>query len=119
MPVAALFGGPFRERLPLYWSHCGNYRLGPLNQNYYVPRNEITGGTSSRWREYSLNTFLRRDLERGRMVALGANAGYTNDCFSFNISYVKRYTTINGDTGDQSILFTFTFKTLGVFAVNG
>ena len=27
VPVCALFGGPVRERLPLYWSHCGTYRL--------------------------------------------------------------------------------------------
>ena len=27
VPVHALFGGPIRERLPLYWSHCGSYRL--------------------------------------------------------------------------------------------
>ncbi|HEX3501601.1 MAG TPA: mandelate racemase/muconate lactonizing enzyme family protein [Stellaceae bacterium] len=27
IPVYALFGGPVREKLPLYWSHCGSYRL--------------------------------------------------------------------------------------------
>ena len=27
VPVSALFGGPVRERLPLYWSHCGTYRI--------------------------------------------------------------------------------------------
>ncbi len=27
VPVYALFGGPFRERLPLYWSHCGSFRV--------------------------------------------------------------------------------------------
>jgi galactonate dehydratase len=27
VPVYALFGGPVRERLPLYWSHCGSYRF--------------------------------------------------------------------------------------------
>jgi galactonate dehydratase len=27
VPVAALFGGPFREALPLYWSHCGSFRV--------------------------------------------------------------------------------------------
>jgi galactonate dehydratase len=27
VPVYALFGGPVREVLPLYWSHCGSYRL--------------------------------------------------------------------------------------------
>ncbi len=26
VPVHALFGGPYRERLPLYWSHCGTFR---------------------------------------------------------------------------------------------
>ena len=27
VPVYALFGGPVRDRLPLYWSHCGSYRF--------------------------------------------------------------------------------------------
>jgi len=26
VPIYALFGGPFRERIPLYWSHCGSFR---------------------------------------------------------------------------------------------
>ena len=26
VPVYALFGGPYRERLELYWSHCGSFR---------------------------------------------------------------------------------------------
>ena len=30
VPVHALFGGPVRDRLPLYWSHCGTFRAsGP------------------------------------------------------------------------------------------
>src|SRR4029450_2596660 len=27
VPVHALFGGPVRDRLQLYWSHCGSYRF--------------------------------------------------------------------------------------------
>ncbi len=27
VPVYALFGGPVRERIPLYWSHTGTYRV--------------------------------------------------------------------------------------------
>jgi galactonate dehydratase len=27
VPVHALFGGPFRERIPVYWTHCGSYRV--------------------------------------------------------------------------------------------
>jgi L-alanine-DL-glutamate epimerase-like enolase superfamily enzyme len=26
VPVYRLFGGPVRERIPLYWSHCGSFR---------------------------------------------------------------------------------------------
>ena len=26
VPVCALFGGPFRDKLDLYWSHCGSFR---------------------------------------------------------------------------------------------
>src|SRR5579859_131073 len=27
VPVYSLFGGPIRQQLPLYWSHCGGYRF--------------------------------------------------------------------------------------------
>lgn len=27
IPVYSLFGGPVRQALPLYWSHCGGYRV--------------------------------------------------------------------------------------------
>ncbi len=27
VPVHALFGGPFRDRVPCYWTHCGSYRV--------------------------------------------------------------------------------------------
>jgi L-alanine-DL-glutamate epimerase-like enolase superfamily enzyme len=28
IPVYELFGGPLRDRIRLYWSHCGTYRVG-------------------------------------------------------------------------------------------
>jgi galactonate dehydratase len=27
VPVHALFGGPFRDRIGVYWTHCGSYRV--------------------------------------------------------------------------------------------
>lgn len=27
VPVCALFGGPFRDKLPVYWSHCASFRV--------------------------------------------------------------------------------------------
>jgi len=28
IPVYEMLGGPIRQRIPLYWSHCGTYRVG-------------------------------------------------------------------------------------------
>ncbi len=28
VPVYEMLGGPVRQRIPLYWSHCGTYRVG-------------------------------------------------------------------------------------------
>ena len=33
--VAALFGGPLRERIPVYWSHFATYRISHRGQGYY------------------------------------------------------------------------------------
>lgn len=27
IPVCALFGGPFRDRIDIYWTHCGSFRV--------------------------------------------------------------------------------------------
>ncbi len=103
----------------IYYYYDSNYRLGQVDPLYFQPSNEGTLGVSSSFGKYRLTGFGRRDLATNRFVALGANAAYENDCFIFDVSFVRRYTTINGDTGDTSILFTVTFKTIGSFPVNG
>jgi galactonate dehydratase len=37
VPVYELFGGPLRERIRLYFSHCGTYRVGPRAAALGVP----------------------------------------------------------------------------------
>ena len=36
-PVYELLGGPVRDRLRLYWSHCGSYRVGAAAQHLNKP----------------------------------------------------------------------------------
>ncbi|MER3486439.1 MAG: mandelate racemase/muconate lactonizing enzyme family protein, partial [Chloroflexota bacterium] len=37
VPVYELLGGPVRERIRLYWSHCGTYRVGGRAEIMGVP----------------------------------------------------------------------------------
>ena len=37
VPVYELLGGAVREELPLYWSHCGSYRLPRTAEMLGVP----------------------------------------------------------------------------------
>ena len=55
VPVCALFGGPIRERIPVYWSHFGTYRVRsaalmgvPELRSLRRPRASCAGGAGSR-----------------------------------------------------------------------
>jgi L-alanine-DL-glutamate epimerase-like enolase superfamily enzyme len=41
VPVCALFGGPIRDRIPLYWSHCGTYRVRSAALMGVAPLNSL------------------------------------------------------------------------------
>ncbi len=86
---------------------------------FYTPRQEATAGFSSTIGHYSLSADARRDLETGKLVAVGGNAKYENECFAFDIYAARRFTAINFDSGDTTVLFTITLKSVGAFGVNG
>jgi LPS-assembly protein len=85
----------------------------PVGSQFYVPRNEVTFGVSSNISRYRVSGFARRDLTNNRMVAIGADGTYEDECFIFDLRFYKRYTNFNGDNGDTAVLFLITFKTLG------
>jgi galactonate dehydratase len=68
VPVAALFGGPVRDRIPVYWSHMGTYRVrnadvlgvAPLRSYEDVSRHaaEIRGRG---FKAMKTNTLVMRD----------------------------------------------------------
>lgn len=37
VPVYSLFGGPYRDRLTVYWSHCGTYRVNHADKMGRAP----------------------------------------------------------------------------------
>ena len=80
-----------------------------------TPRNEVQIGASTHWGRWRLSGYGRRDLETSRMVAIGGEGAYEDECFIFDVKFFRRYTSINGDNGDTTVLFQITFKTVGQF----
>ncbi len=87
----------------------------PATSSYYFPRNEATIGLSSKVGRYRFAGYARRDLAANKMVAVGADGIYEDECFIFDLRAYRRYTSINGDSGSTTLLFLVTFKTIGQF----
>ena len=79
------------------------------------PRNEAVLGFSTTSGPYRLHATARRDLQMNKMVSLIAGGAYEDECFIFDVSYQRRYTSINNDRGASTILFQITLKTVGQF----
>ncbi len=79
------------------------------------PRNEAIAGVATTYGPYRLHTSARRDLQFNKMVSLAAGGSYEDECFIFDLSLQRRYTSINNDRGASTVLFEITFKTIGQF----
>ena len=82
---------------------------------FFTPRQEAEAAVSTHVGRYTVSANARRDLETGNLVSLGADAKYEDECFIFDFLAERRYTSINFDQGDTTILFTVTLKTVGQF----
>jgi LPS-assembly protein len=88
----------------------------PAGSPYYFPRNEISLGADSRFGDYHLAANVRRDLATNKLVSLGAQASYENECAIFSLLYYRQYTTDGTDlNGSSAVLFQITLKTIGQF----
>ncbi len=91
---------------------------GPFNA-FFAPREEATVGASSHVGAYTISADARRNLETGKLISVGTNAKWENECFAFDIYAARRFTAINNDSGDTTVLFTIILKTVGAFGANG
>ncbi len=85
-----------------------------------APRSEVTLGASGNYGSWKFHVSARRDLHNqpdGRTASAGAS--YENECAIFSVEYDRRYTSVDGDSGDSTILFQITLKTVGTFGFNG
>ncbi len=120
VPLLTVTGGYiYNQRSYYYYYNTNPFTLAGPTSAFLLPTNEGTLGVSSTWKHFRISAYGRRNLATNQFVAVGGDVAYTNDCFIFDVSLNRRYTIINGDSGDTSILFTLTFKTLGAFPVKG
>lgn len=98
-------------------SPSGNIMLDPP-ASYYVPRKEVTASVRGTYDGYSASAGMQRDLQTGQFDEADFSAGWQNDCFGVNLSYVQRFTSYNLDSGNTLVLLQFSFKTLGNVGFN-
>jgi LPS-assembly protein len=81
-----------------------------------TPRNEITAGFNTSFlSHWKLHASVRRNLQTSQMVSVLAGGSYEDECFIFDISFYRRYTSLNNDNGSTAVLFQITLKTVGEF----
>ncbi len=82
-------------------------------------RSEVGITLSSAISQYwHVSTFLRRDLERDKLVNSGITGIYDDECFTFALSYVNSGTSDRDLDAGQTIMARVVFKTLGELPLN-
>ena len=111
----------FRLGVGYLYSAVNPYSLYDQNNNaglpaaYFVHRNEVTGNLSTQYDKWRASAYVRQDANLGRLVSAGGHLAYEDECFIFDATLSKRYTSLNGDNGATLLLFQITFKTVGQF----
>jgi LPS-assembly protein len=98
------------------------YTVPPTQPNPVLttPRNELTLGVNTKFGgHWGLGVNGIRELGTGKMISMGVDASYDDECFTFDVKYYRRYTSLDFDTGATTILFQITFKTVGTIGFTG
>lgn len=129
-PILRLTAGYFygaTNPYNLYVSNffSSNFLFLPASQTidprspFLTPRQELMGSVSTHVGHWTLAANARRNTQTGKLNFVGASAKYEDECTIFDILFGRRYTSINFDRGDSTLLFTITFKTVGQIGFKG
>jgi len=108
-PLLRLSGGYIYDFVSPYFF----YDTPQPPASYFQHRNEATAGVATQFGNYKLSANARRDLNLNTMVSAGVHGTYEDECFIFDASFYRRYTSLNGDNGASAFLIQITFKTVG------
>ena len=110
-PLLRLSGGYIYDFVNPYYY----YDTPQPPASYFQHRNEATATVATQYGHYRLSANARRDLNLDKMVSAGVRGTYEDECFIFDASFNRRYTSLDGDAGASQFLIQITFKTVGQF----
>jgi LPS-assembly protein len=107
--------------LPSYFAPGVLTQSNPAAEStFFTPRHEATLAVSSHFlTRYTLAADLRDNLSTGSLDSLSVQGKYEDECTIFDVMFLRRYTIINNDHGDSTLLFTITLKTVGPIGFTG
>ncbi len=81
--------------------------------DFFTPRNEASFGigTKSHYFTASINTM--RNLATNQFDSVNGHLRWEDECTALDMLFARRYTSILGDHGDTTLMFTITLKTVG------
>ncbi len=80
---------------------------------YYIPRHEIDISAASNIGAWSVTAGTVRDLTSGKFDSANFSGSWQNECMAVSLTFFKRFTSYNLDSGSTTVLLQITFKTLG------
>jgi LPS-assembly protein len=124
-PLFQLGAGVIYSANDPYYLYLSNFNVAsnntvnnPFYKAYITPREEVSLNASSHFGRWTIKGNARRDLESGQMVSAGGDIAWENECVIADVSAYRRFTSINLDDGDTTVLFTIVLKTIGAIGVN-
>lgn len=114
VPALRVTAGYLYSAVDPYYYYDGS----PPPAEYYVPRSEATFGLTALHGGWSFNGAIQQNIQTGQLDSTNVGVGWQNDCLGLNLSYVHSNTTIDGESGSTTVLFTVTFKTIGAIGFN-
>jgi LPS-assembly protein len=114
VPALRVTAGYLYSAVDPYYYYDGS----PPPASYYIPRNEVTFGFSTVYKQWNFNTSFQRNIQTGEFDSTNFSGGWQNDCFGVNLLFSRVNTTIGDETGSTTVLLTVTFKTIGAIGFN-
>lgn len=106
-----LFLGTEKLNIDNNYLFYDNYNLGDGN---FVKRQEINStinfAINKNWKSYVMGIY---DIENDLRVRIGGGIYYTDDCATFGIRFLRKYTQDRDYDGENFIMFIINLKTLG------